>query len=48
MPDDWYQATGDGDVTRRARVISDFLSGMTDNYAQREYRRLFDRETYLS
>ena len=48
MPDDWYQAAGNGDVNRRARVISDFLSGMTDNYAQREYRRLFDRATYLS
>lgn len=48
MPEEWFKATIDLSDNGRARVISDFLSGMTDNYALREYRRLFDRATYLS
>ena len=48
MPEEWYKTTANLDPTRRARIISDFLSGMTDNYALREYRRLFDRAIYLS
>ena len=48
MPDEWYKNTIDTDTTKRARLISDFLAGMTDNYALREYRRLFDRATHLS
>ena len=31
----------------RARTVSDFLSGMTDQYAVREYERLFDRPAEL-
>lgn len=31
----------------RARTVSDFLSGMTDQYALREFERLFDRPAYL-
>lgn len=48
MPDEWYKNVTDVGTNGQARVISDFLSGMTDNYALHEYRRLFDRATYLS
>lgn len=48
LPYDWYQAALFSDEKQRAQLISDFLSGMTDNYALREYRRLFDRAPNLS
>lgn len=48
LPYDWYQAALFLDEKQRAQLISDFLSGMTDNYALREYRRLFDRAPNLS
>lgn len=35
-----YQAT-DGDPSRQARKIADYIAGMTDRYAMREHRRLF-------
>jgi dGTPase len=33
--------TADG-PERRARVIADYIAGMTDRYAIREHRRLYD------
>ena len=30
-----------GDPQRQARMIADYIAGMTDRYAIREYRRLF-------
>jgi dGTPase len=41
MPEDWRPAS-DLDDGARTRRIGDFLAGMTDRYAIREYRRLFD------
>ncbi len=35
------EAAGD-DEARRARVVCDYIAGMTDRYALREYARLFD------
>ncbi|ACK49466.1 deoxyguanosinetriphosphate triphosphohydrolase [Methylocella silvestris BL2] len=43
MPVDWAaaaQAAG-GDDTRRARVICDYIAGMTDRYVLQEHRRIF-------
>jgi len=37
MPPQYHVATG-GDV---ARTVADYIAGMTDRYAMREYRRLF-------
>lgn len=31
-------------TTRRARLVADYIAGMTDRYALAEYRRLFDME----
>ena len=39
LPPD-YQVV-DGDLTAQARRVADYIAGMTDRYAMREYRRLF-------
>jgi dGTPase len=42
MPEAWRRAAGALSERRRARVIADFVAGMTDRYAIAEHRRLFD------
>jgi dGTPase len=42
MPDTWHVASVSLDERRRARLIADFVAGMTDRYAIAEHRRLFD------
>ena len=42
MPENWQAAARGLDERRRVRVIGDFVAGMTDRYALREHRRLFD------
>jgi dGTPase len=42
MPDAWQAAAAGREERRRARVIADFVAGMTDRYAIAEHRRLFD------
>ena len=42
LPPD-YQVKG-GNEQEQARKIADYIAGMTDRYAMREYRRLFDVE----
>lgn len=42
MPAAWAAAAQGLDERRRARLISDFVAGMTDRYALDEHRRLFD------
>lgn len=41
LPDDWRASARDADELGRARVVSDFIAGMTDRFAQQEYDRLF-------
>ncbi|MCO6390722.1 deoxyguanosinetriphosphate triphosphohydrolase [Aliihoeflea aestuarii] len=43
LPEDWRNDHIATDEAGRARRVGDFLAGMTDTYAQREHRRLFDR-----
>ena len=31
-----------GDEAAKARIICDYLAGMTDSFASRAYKRLFD------
>ena len=42
LPDDWKGYLPD-DCTKKdkARVVSDYLAGMTDDYAQKLYSKLF-------
>lgn len=42
MPENWCKKTTHLTNQDLARLIADFLSGMTDHYALREYQRLFD------
>jgi dGTPase len=41
MPEAWAAAGRMLEERRRARIISDFVAGMTDRYAEAEHRRLF-------
>ncbi|MGP9803929.1 deoxyguanosinetriphosphate triphosphohydrolase [Paracoccus sp. NSM] len=44
MPDQWHQAARAlNDETERARLVLDYVSGMTDRYAIAEHQRLFRR-----
>jgi dGTPase len=42
MAASWYATSQSLDEHRRARLIADFVAGMTDRYAIEEHRRLFD------
>ncbi len=42
LPTRWQEAAEGGDETVRARVVCDYIAGMTDRYALDEHRRLFD------
>lgn len=42
MPPEWARAAVRGDLDDRARVVADYIAGMTDRYALSEHRRLFD------
>ncbi|MBW7837897.1 MAG: deoxyguanosinetriphosphate triphosphohydrolase [Sphingomonadales bacterium] len=46
LPTEWFEKTANGDAVSRARVIADFIAGMTDSYALLEHKRLFDISTY--
>ncbi|MBB3147580.1 dGTPase [Phyllobacterium trifolii] len=48
MPEGWRDGRTKGDLTSRARLVADFLAGMTDTYAVREHRRLFDHTPDLA
>jgi dGTPase len=41
MPEEWRGGLAEGDGTRLARRVSDYIAGMTDRYALLEHRRLF-------
>ena len=42
LPEDWRERLGSSYTkTKKARVVCDYISGMTDDYAQKTYARLF-------
>jgi len=43
MPEGWREGLDRAEAAVKARHVSDFLAGMTDTYAVKEYVRLFDR-----
>ncbi|MEP9371658.1 deoxyguanosinetriphosphate triphosphohydrolase [Mesorhizobium sp. KR1-2] len=43
MPEGWREGLDRAENRIKARHVSDFLAGMTDTYAIKEHRRLFDR-----
>ena len=42
LPTRWRERAGDLDDTGLARLVSDYIAGMTDRYALDEHARLFD------
>lgn len=47
MPAQWSQLCDAAGTTRTARVVSDYIAGMTDRFALEEHRRLFASEGEL-
>lgn len=48
MPEGWREGLDLAEDRIKARHVADFLAGMTDTYAQKEHRRLFDHTPDLS
>jgi dGTPase len=44
LPNEWRDEAVKRDARGRARVIADYIAGMTDRFALDEHRRLFDRD----
>jgi dGTPase len=42
MPAEWTNAAQKVEESPRARIVADYVAGMTDRYALSAYRRLFD------
>jgi dGTPase len=47
MPREWAELAEKGALETRARVVADYIAGMTDRYALGEYRRLSGRAVEL-
>ena len=47
LPPDWARAAAAADPQRRARLICDYIAGMTDLYAIAEHQRLFAKTPEL-
>ena len=48
LPEDWRLTAMAGDEQHKARIICDYLAGMTDRFAMEEHRRLFDISDTMS
>ncbi|MDH3232936.1 MAG: deoxyguanosinetriphosphate triphosphohydrolase [Alphaproteobacteria bacterium] len=48
MPEEWRGRAQGRDDARTARLVADYIAGMTDSFALSEHTRLFDAETALS
>jgi dGTPase len=46
MPTEWFARSQNRDEIGRARVVCDYIAGMTDRYAIEEHRKLFQLETW--
>jgi dGTPase len=42
LPDGWRAQAGEGQPAQAAAVVCDYVAGMTDRFAQEEYKRLTD------
>ncbi len=42
LPTDWNRKVTDSDTAETARIVADFIAGMTDRFAFREHAKLFD------
>ena len=48
LPTEWRRRAGAPNSVETARVVADYVAGMTDRYASDEYRRLFDVQSRIS
>ncbi|MBB4657716.1 deoxyguanosinetriphosphate triphosphohydrolase [Parvularcula dongshanensis] len=48
LPPEWFARQEGKDEDGRARVVCDYLAGMTDRYAIEEHRKLFDMERWFA
>lgn len=46
LPTDWRQAIEGKKEIEKARLVADFIAGMTDRFALLEHKRLFDTSTF--
>jgi dGTPase len=46
MPTEWFQRAQSRDEAGRARVVCDYIAGMTDRFAIEEHRKLFHLELW--
>jgi dGTPase len=46
LPTEWWDRAVVGDEARRARVVCDYIAGMTDRFAIEEHKRLFNLEIW--
>ena len=46
LPTEWRQRAEGPETHATARVVADFIAGMTDRFALAEYRRLFDMNSH--
>ncbi len=46
LPTEWQKSDVMSDAQTRARHVADFIAGMTDRYAIREHKRLFDTSLF--
>jgi dGTPase len=42
LPEEWLSQCISGGPNETARIVCDYIAGMTDRFAIAEYRRLFD------
>jgi dGTPase len=48
LPTDWRRRASGKSTTETARVVADYVAGMTDRFAADEHRRLFDVQSRIS
>ena len=46
MPTEWYSKSQNRDEAGRARIVCDYVAGMTDRFAIEEHRRLFQLDVW--
>ena len=44
LPEQWKNLNGKLTPFAQARVVADYIAGMTDGYLKREYKKYFDEE----
>ena len=47
MPTEWWEKAATKEVSKRARVVCDYIAGMTDRFAIEEHKRLFNLDLQL-